>query len=372
VITLKGKASPRPVRRLGLTLTIGLAIGSVALVAAACSTVKHTSLKSHITPKVRVAHYTIGYSNPEGTQPVLNNFGEALTYAAAREGIRVISLNAALSVSKQVSDIQQFINDKVKAIVVFPLAGPPLIPVLTAARKAGIVVLGYNAVTNGAKSASAIYPYNADINQGIIHEGASEAAAYMVKQLHGKGNVLGVDIAAPVPSLHAFIAAEKADVTNGHPGIHWLETVSDVTDDIAGAAGPVADALTKYHDDIQGVMAYFDGAAIGAAQALKAAGVKAVITGQQGNSTGVAAVRNGEISATINLKPYDQAVIALAMIRDLLAGKSKMVPLVVHPAVTLVTKSNLKQYVPWRVGLSEVKSGKILPPTKIKAHYSTP
>ncbi|MHB8458333.1 MAG: sugar ABC transporter substrate-binding protein, partial [Acidimicrobiales bacterium] len=216
------------------------------------------------------ASYTIGFSNPEGTQPVLNDFQAALTSAAGRDGIKVTSLNAALSVSTQVSDIEQFITEKVKAIVVFPLAAQALVPVLTQARKAGIIVLGYNTVTSETETAAALYPYNADLNQGIIHQGAALAAAFVANQLHGKGNVIGVDIAAPVPSLHAFIAAEQADVTAGHPQIHWLEQVYDPTDDIAGAEASVADALTKYGNKVNAVMAYFDGAGVGAADALKA------------------------------------------------------------------------------------------------------
>lgn len=346
----------------GRSLRQYMALPIVVVLALVMMLAAYGTASEAATSKTR---YTIGFSNPEGTQPVLDVFQQALTKAASRVGIKVTSLNAALTVGKQVSDIQQFINDKVKAIVVFPLAGPPLIPVLTAARKAGIVVLGYNAVTAEKSTASAMYPFSADINQGIIHEGARLAAAFMVKELHGKGNVLGVDIAAPVPSLHAFMASEEHDITSGHPGIHWLETVSDQTDNIAGAAGPVADALTKYHNDVAGVMAYFDGAGIGAAQALKAAGVKAVVVGQQGNSTGIAAVKSGKLSATIDEMPYNQALIALTMVRDLVAGKTKAVPLVVHPPVKLVTKANLRTYVSWTAALAKIAKGTLRPPATV-------
>lgn len=314
--------------------------------------------------------YTIGFSNPQATQPVLDAFGAALTAAAKREGLKVTSLNAALSVSTQVQDIQQFINEKVKAIVVFPLAGPPLFPVLKQARKAGIVVLGYNAVTADVTSASQIAPYQADLNQGLIGEGAKLAAQFVDQQLHGSGNVVGVGIAAPVPSLHAFMSAEQADVTNGHSGVHWLETVADQTDNISGAATPVADALTRYHNKVNAVMAYFDGAAIGAATSLRAAGVHAVVVGQQGNTDGVAAVKAGTLAATINEMPYDQALLALTMVKRLVAGES--VPPVVHPPVQLVTKSNLSSYVPWSQGLAEIESGKLVPPTTVTAHPAAP
>lgn len=345
-----------------------LLVAAATLLSACGSSTSSSNTASHSTTTTSAKHYTIGFSNPQGTQPVLNAFGQALTAAAKREGINVISLNAGLSVSTQVSNIQQFINDKVNAIVVFPLAGPPLTPILTQARKAGIVVLGYNAVTLSAATKSQLYPYNADLNQGLIHQGAKLAADYVAKKLHGQGNILGVGIAAPVPSLHAFVNAEKSYVTAGNPGIKWLETVADQTDNIAGAATPVSDALTKYGNKVNAVMAYFDGAAEGAAQALKSAGVSAVIVGQQGNTDGISAIKNGQISATLNVVPYNQALIALKMVTDLLAGKT--VPLIVHPPIQLVSKSHVGKYVPWTTGIQEVKDGQLLPPTTLSANPS--
>ncbi|MGH9075475.1 MAG: sugar ABC transporter substrate-binding protein, partial [Acidimicrobiales bacterium] len=185
-------------------------------------------------------------------------------------------------------------------------------------------------------------------------------------QLHGKGNVLGVNISLPVPSLDAFIASEKQDVTSANPGIHWVGTAFDQTDDIAGADSSVASALTKYHNKVQAVMAYFDGAAIGAARALQSVGVKnVVIVGQQGNTDGIQAVKDGTISATINEMPYQQALIAFTMVKDLLAGKT--VPLVIHPPVQFITKSNLSQYVPWTTGIQEIADGKLTPPTSLSS-----
>ncbi|MGH9074155.1 MAG: substrate-binding domain-containing protein, partial [Acidimicrobiales bacterium] len=166
---------------------------------------------------------------------MLDAFQKALGVAAKRAGDKVIPLNAGLSVSKQVSDIQELITDKVDAIVVFPLAAQALVPALTHARKAGIKVVGYNAVTTETATSASLYPYNADINQGIIHQGAKQAAQFVAQQLHGKGNVLGVNISLSVPSLDAFIASEKQDVTSANPGIHWVGTAFDQTDDIAGA-----------------------------------------------------------------------------------------------------------------------------------------
>ncbi|MGH9055557.1 MAG: sugar ABC transporter substrate-binding protein [Acidimicrobiales bacterium] len=306
--------------------------------------------------------YTIGFSRPQGRYPVLAAFQAALAAGARREGISVTSLTAP-SVTAQVADIQRYIGERVKAIVVYPLAGPPLVPVLSAARKAGIAVVGYDAVLDATGASSGAYPYNADLNSGLVHQGAMLVGEYVAQQLHGTGNVLGVDATAPAPGKHAFISAEQNDVTTAGPEIDWLETVTDVTDDVAGATRQVAVALAKYRDRVDAVIASSDGAAIGAARSLDAAKVKAVVVGAQGGTDGINALKSGEIDATINVMPYNQALIALAMIRDLVAGKA--VPPVVHAPVQLVTAQDLSQYVPWSTGLEEVASGQLRPPTSI-------
>ncbi|MGH9116035.1 MAG: sugar ABC transporter substrate-binding protein, partial [Acidimicrobiales bacterium] len=181
--------------------------------------------------------------------------------------------------------------------------------------------------------------------------------------LHGTGNVLGVSSAASSSWQRAFVSAAQTDVVATNPMIQWLETVADQSDGAAGAARQVAGALVKYRHKVDAVVAGSDAEAIGAARSIGAAKVKAVVVGQQGGSDGINAIKSGEIDATINVMPYNQALIALAMIRDIAAGKT--VPPVVHAPVQLVTTDNLSQYVPWSMGLQEVASGQLRPPTAI-------
>jgi ribose transport system substrate-binding protein len=92
---------------------------SVSLGAAACTS---ASSGGATTGGTTTGHkgITIGFANPQDTQPVLQAFQQALTAAAARDGDKVIALNAALSVNQQVSDIQTLVTDKVNVIIVFP------------------------------------------------------------------------------------------------------------------------------------------------------------------------------------------------------------------------------------------------------------
>jgi ribose transport system substrate-binding protein len=347
------------IRKGALAAVIVAASLSVAACTSASST---TSASGGSTPSSSssgsssasaASHITIGFANPQDTQPVLQAFQAALSAAAGRVGDKVISLNAGLSVSQQVSDIQTFITDKVNVIVVFPIAVPPLESVLAQAHAAGIKLLGYNAILPGATSAA---PFDTDLDQGIVVDGAKDAASFVSSALNGKGNVLGINIGAPVPSLIAMVDNYKADVTSGNPGIKWLETATDATDSLSGGQTAAADAITRYHGDIQAVMSYTDEAAIGAYNALKAAGVKnVVIIGQQGDSDGINAIKDGEIQGDIDTQPWKEALYALKMSQDLVAGTS-LPPIVEYPSV-FITKSNLSSYVPWQTAIQEISSG---------------
>jgi ribose transport system substrate-binding protein len=298
-------------------------------------------------------HITIGFANPQDTQPVLQSFQAALMAAATRAGDKVIPLNAGLSVSQQVSDIQTFITDHVNVIVVFPIAVPPLQAALAQAHAAGIKLIGYNAVLPGAASAA---PFDTDLDQGIIVNGAKAAASYVSTALNGKGNVLGINIGAPVPSLIAMVNNYKADVTSAGSGIKWLETATDATDSLSGGQVAAQDAITRYRGHIQAVMSYTDEAAIGAYNALKAAGIKnTVIIGQQGNSDGINAIKSGKIQGDIDTQPWKEALYALKMAQDLMAGTT--LPAVVEYPAVFITKSNLSSYVPWNTAISQIANG---------------
>jgi len=148
----------------------------------------------------------------------------------------------------------------------------------------------------------------------------------------------------------------KTDVTSGNPGIKWLETATDASDSLSGGQTAAADAITRYHGNIQAVMSYTDEAAIGAYNALKAAGVKnVVIIGQQGNADGINAIKSGEIQGDIDTQPWKEALYALKMSQDLAAGTS--VPAIVEYPSVFITKANLSSYVPWQTAIQQISSG---------------
>lgn len=301
---------------------------------------------------------TIGWANPQAKQPIFTAFTEALTAAADNADVKITTLDGKADPAKQVSDIQTFITQKVDAIIVFPLVPQAEDAILTKARNAGIKIIGLNAILPSAykQTPNVAAPYDTDLDWGYV-DGSYVEGQWVAKQLNGKGNVLGIKIPVPVPSLDAMMNAYKAGVTEGNPGIHWLGILPDATDDLAGARTAMANAITRYHGDIQGVLSYTDVGAVGAAQALASAGIKNVfITGQQGNSIGVDAIKSGQIQADVGTFPYTAALWALKLTQDVVTGNDY--PKFVRLPVNIITSQNVGSYVPWSQGVDDIKSGK--------------
>lgn len=302
--------------------------------------------------------FVVGFSNPTGAQPILQTFQKSLVAAGKHLGIKVVPVDAQLNVQKQVSDINQMVAQHMNGIIVFPLAPNTLTPALNRARKAGIKVLGFNAVVQQPKAGASIAPYDANFDQGEDYQGAKMLAQFVAKQLHGSGNVLGIGIAIPVPSLHFMLRQFQTYLKGFAPKAKWLETTSNPTDDIAGGEKVASQAATRYQGKINAVMAYNDDSAIGAAIAFRNAGIKnPVIVGQNGDPQGVAAIKSGQMSAMVDIVPWREALVAATMMNDLLTGKK--VPTWVATPVVMYTKSNIGTRLDWNKAVQEIASGSL-------------
>lgn len=342
-------------RRLGLVLALAVPlIGIAAFVGSGSSNAAGDAAK---TSSVATAKYTVGFSNPTGAQPILQTFQKSLVAAGARLGIKVVPIDAQLNVQKQVSDINQMVAQHMNGIIVFPLAPGTLTPALNRAKKAGIKVLGFNAIVQRPAAGASIAPYDANFDQGEDYQGAQMLARYVATQLKGKGSVLGIGISVPVPSLHFMLRQYQSYLKKYAPNVKWLETASNPTDDIAGGQKVASQAVTKYQGKIDAVMAYNDDSAIGAAIALKSAGKHAVIVGQNGDPQGVNAIKNGQMSAMVDIVPWREALIAATMMSDLLTGKK--VPTWVMTPDEMYTKANIAKRLDWNKAVQQIKSGKL-------------
>jgi len=339
-----------------LTRRVVLALAGAALVAVMAASSSLASPNSATQNRAAAKQLVVGFSNPTGAQPILQTFQKALVAAGKHLGIKVVPIDAQLNVQKQVSDINQMVAQHMNGIIVFPLAPDTLTPALKRARAAGIKVLGFNAVVQKPKHGASIAPYNADFDQGEDYQGAKVLARLVGKRVHSGTGVLGIGIGVPVPSLHFMVAQYETYLKKFNPGAKWLATVDNPTDNLAGGEKVASQAITRFHGQVGAVMAYNDDSAIGAAIALRNAGVKnPVIVGQNGDPQGVKAIKSGQMTAMVDIVPWREALVGATMMHDLLVGKK--VPNWVATPVVMYTKANIGKRLDWDKAVKEIARG---------------
>jgi ribose transport system substrate-binding protein len=295
--------------------------------------------------------FTIGFTNPLGSNDQLAVLQRAIEARAECLGGTVVSLDSNLDVDKQISDIDQLVSQDVDGIVVFPLDAQAVIPAVERARDAGIKTVGVNVTLEDPEVAD-VAPFDASVNQGT-EQMATETAEFVIDQLGGSGNVLGVGIGFPVPVIDYQMAVMEETVTSG--GLTWLDKVDNPTDDSAGAQPVVEQALLRF-DEMDAIMAYNEPSALGAYAAVEAAGRtdEILITGANGTESGVAAVEAGEIAATWDLLPWKQGVTFVNVLKALIDGESVDTTTVVP--VQMLTQDNLADQVEWEQAVTDIAS----------------
>jgi ribose transport system substrate-binding protein len=302
------------------------------------------------------SHYTVGFSMPTGAQPIQQTVAKALAAAGKHADIDVKTLDAQLDPNKQVTDINQFVAQHVDAIIVFPLSQDSLTPALNRARQAGIKVVGFNAILD--PEAKDIAPYDTNFDQGESITGARLLAKYVGEQLHGQGNALGIGIGVPVPSLQLMVKNYEKFLTGDNPNVKWVGTVENRTDDIAGGQQVTTDAITRNHGKIDAVLSYNTSSALGAAAAFKSAGQPTpVIVAQNGDPESVEAIKDGRLSAAVDIVPWREGLLAIALTKKLLDGDD--VPTWVETPVELYTKDNVAKRLDWNDAVAKIKDGSL-------------
>jgi ribose transport system substrate-binding protein len=294
--------------------------------------------------------FTIGFTNPLASNDQLATLQEAIEARADALGYDVISLDSNLDPNKQVSDIDQLVGQGVDAIIVFPLDQDAIGPPLERARDAGVKTIGINATLFDPDADSAD-PFDAAVNQGE-QQMATETAAFVVDQLGGQGNVLGIGLGIPVPTIDYQMQVMEDEITDA--GLTWLDRVDNPTDDAAGAQPVVEQALLRF-PDINAIMAYNDPSAIGAYAAVSAAGSAGDILITGANGVALEQVEAGEIAATWDLLPWLQGICYVNVMEAVLKGDD--VPVTTVVPVQMITADNVSDVLDWDDAIDQIRSG---------------
>lgn len=217
-------------------------------------------------PKLDLKNTTVGFSQSESTSnPFRAAETKSITDEAKKMGVKLIQRNANANVSQQNTDIQDMISQGAKVLIVAPENSAGLTPALNAAKAKKIPVLTIDRTVNG----TACSDFIGFIGSNFTGQ-AKIAANDLGGALSGKGN-----IAVLQGTSGNNVATERTDGFTSElkakfPG---MKIVASQTANFDQATGQkVMEQMLQSNPNITGVYAENDTMALGAIQAIRAAG----------------------------------------------------------------------------------------------------
>src|SRR4051812_5696693 len=251
-------------------------------------------------PKIDLTKAVIGFSQSESTSnPFRDTETKSITAEAKKLGIKLIQRNANGNISQQNTDIENMIAQGAKALIVAP-ENAGVAPSLAQAKAKHIPVLTIDRTVNG----TACSDFVGFIGSNFVGQ-AKIAADDLGKAMNGKGSVVvlqgtsGNNVA--VDRTTGFNQELKAKFPN-------IKIVASQTANFDQATGQkVMAQLLQSHSDVSGLYAENDTMALGAIQAMRAAGKKPgkdiQIVAIDGTSDCVQDVADGTMYSDIETNP---------------------------------------------------------------------
>lgn len=237
----------------------------------------------------------IGIVEQQLGNPFFGAIQESAKGTAEAAGAEVIIANSktAGDSETQVTAIQDMINRKVKGIVVDPANATALVPVIEQARDAGILVIAVNTQTDPFDAVDATFETD-NLEAGRLIGAWAKAA---LGDQDAKVALLDYDLTDKTAKFRHDGFLKGFGLTEDSPEIVAQKETSASVD--GGQAA--MENMLQAHRDINVVYGINEPMAQGAFAAAKAQGLESGIlfTGIDGSCSGVQAVKNGEIGATV-------------------------------------------------------------------------
>jgi ribose transport system substrate-binding protein len=273
---------------------------------------------------------TIGVSFPVLWHPFYVTMKTEAEKTAADLGVRLLFVDAQYSEMKQASDLNDFVTQKVSAVLIAPMTVDSMVPALEKTVAAGIPV--------------ATVDRKANTDKVLVHvggdnvEGGRAAARYIIDKLGNKGNV--IELEGSPGSSPAIDRKKGFEEVIG--GSHVKLLVSESASFDRGTARRVMGKLIKAYPKFDAVFAANDDMIIGAIQAMSDSGIdptKKVTIGYDVSTECLEYIKQGKLGATLNQLPGQQVSQALTILVDYVKNKNKPEKAVIYISPKLVTSA---------------------------------
>ena len=244
--------------------------------------------------------YVVGFSQMESDNPWRLAETKSLKDEAAKRGYELVVTDAQGQTAKQVSNVEDLIARRVNLILLAPREYEGLAPALQAAKEAKIPVILVDRAAAGTPGED----YVTLLASNFVEQG-KRAAEWLAKQTNGQAKIVELSGTAG-----ASVAKDRGDgFREGIKAYPGMTIIASQTGDFSRAAAQrvmqnIAQSLGK---QITAVYAHNDEMALGAIEALKAAGRKpgtdVKIVSIDGQRAALEAILRGELGATVESNP---------------------------------------------------------------------
>jgi ribose transport system substrate-binding protein len=241
--------------------------------------------------------------------------------------------------ARQTSQVENFITQKMNAIIIAPVDSRGIVSAIQEANQAGIPVFTVDIAAAGGHVTSHIASDNA--------QGGELVGEYLAKLLKGKGNVAILDqptLASVIDRVRGFRQALAK-----YPGIHIVAAPA-VERGLRDVAKNKTDNLLQAHPDLNAIFGSNDDCALGALASVRAAGKRnIIIVGFDATPEARAAISSGgPLKADAIQYPEVIGRRAIETVYRYLHGDS--VPPLVAVPVGIVDRDTLMQRAPGHGG----------------------
>ena len=315
---------------------MGAAALAVAVTAAACSSAASgagSTSGSSSGGSASGSGITLGVTVSTLNNPYFVQFRNGVQAEAAKEGVTVTVTDANNDASQQADQMQNFVSQGDKAIIINPVDSNAAATSVKLASRSNIPVISADRGVTGATVTQTVASDNVT--------GGKLAGEQLGKLLNGKGQVVVLE---GTPGTSAANDREKGFVEgiSEFPGIKVVAQQSANFDRTDGLN--VMTNLYQAHPNIAGVFAANDEMALGAVKALGSkAGHQIKVVAFDGTPDGLKAVQAGQINVDIAQQPMLLGQLAVqAAVKVAKGGK---VPTNNAIPVKIATSANVAQFI---------------------------
>ncbi|HKP18920.1 MAG TPA: sugar ABC transporter substrate-binding protein [Gaiellaceae bacterium] len=298
--------------------------------------------------------FTLAYVPPVIANPIIKAGNDAMSIQAKSLGMKFSTVGGEYNPQAQIVAVNAVLQRKFDALAIWPLDPKGIKPSLAKAKSAGLPVFVQD-------SPSSVPPAN--INFALDdYDATFKLAKYAAAQIKKGGKSCKVGIVQGLPFIEILNNRNKGlEAGAKAAGCEVLAKQVNTKDNTDGAK-PIVDAWkTKYGSDMTGVLAYNDPSALAAVADL-GGGFDPLITGVNGDSLAIGALKRGDMLATASQPAIEFGATIAWSANQVLNGKK--LPSTIWNYHGFVTRDNVSKYVtlenrlkqgPWNVRIVKQK-----------------